>query len=489
MDAKGTLQRHAPTLDDRSGAYGGVALSFANDPLILLYSDGTEEVIVGNQFGARLQAGYNFGGKARLDVEVPTYPSVVVRGVGGFAMGDVRLGALVPVWGGSDLGVGVTPFLTLPTGTEEAFVSTGGVGGGLVASVGGGSDTVRWVADVGMDLASKSTLGLTTTGSAVDIGVGASVRVADPVRVGLELDQRVSVTASEASGSSPMEAHAYATYGACEGFFATAGLGTAVIAGVGSPDFRAILALSWRKAACQAPDTDGDGVLDDVDRCVTAPEDMDGWQDDDGCPEDNDLDGVPDSEDACPMEPGLAAQNGCPDRDGDTVVDSADECPLQPGVPRFQGCPDSDNDGIPDATDPCPYQAGTGGGQGCPVVKVTQEAIVIIEKVHFELNGDRVLEQSYALLDAVAATLAAHPAIKKVEVQGHTDDLGPDEYNLNLSQRRAESVARYLIDRGVAAGRLDAKGYGESIPLVADTTEEARAANRRVEFRIIDQTL
>ncbi len=118
-------------------------------------------------------------------------------------------------------------------------------------------------------------------------------------------------------------------------------------------------------------------------------------------------------------------------------------------------------------------------------VEVHDQEIVILDKVFFELDSSILKTESIRILDDVAATLMAHPEIALVEVQGHTDDQGSDEYNIGLSQRRAETVRDYLIAQGVEAKRLVPKGYGESVPLQPGTSEDAREANRRVAFKII----
>mgnify|MGYP000138230854 FL=1 len=491
MDNGGTLQRHAPGLSERSSGYAGLALTWAKDPLVFLDSEtGEETVVVGSQFGARVHGGYNFNGVMRLDLEIPTYPSVVVNDESQFAMGDIKLGALVPITGvpGDAFVLGVTPFLTAPTGNADAFVSNGSVGGGLVASAGGKAGVIDWVADVGVDLSKPATIGLTTTGSAVDVGVGGSIPFTDSFRAGLELDQRLSLAESEASAGAPSEVHAYGTFGDCAGLFATLGAGTSIVSGVGSPDVRLIGMLSWRAGECGPFDEDGDGITDDVDQCPTKPEDKDGFQDADGCPEDNDGDGVPDKKDMCPMVPGPVEADGCPDRDMDGLVDSEDQCPDQPGTLQHGGCPDTDGDGFADPIDRCVNEpGGEGSKDGCPVVVVTKEAVVIIDKVQFATNKAVILPESFGLLNNVATVLNANPEIRLVEVQGHTDDVGQDAYNMKLSQRRAEAVRKYLIEKGVAADRLVAKGFGESKPLVSGRDEDSRARNRRVEFKILEQ--
>jgi outer membrane protein OmpA-like peptidoglycan-associated protein len=108
--------------------------------------------------------------------------------------------------------------------------------------------------------------------------------------------------------------------------------------------------------------------------------------------------------------------------------------------------------------------------------------------VEFDFNSATIRPESFSILDQVALTLKANPQLSRVRVEGHTDDRGSDEYNRDLSQRRSESVMRYLVQKGVDAKRLEAIGYGEARPLIPEQTEEARAKNRRVEFTILDQS-
>lgn len=213
---------------------------------------------------------------------------------------------------------------------------------------------------------------------------------------------------------------------------------------------------------------------------------------------DSDGDGIPDPEDACPNEPGLAALQGCPSRDSDRdgVADEADKCPSVPGPARNAGCPvsDRDGDGIADDVDKCPDEAETFNGiddeDGCPekeaAAYVVKKKIVITQRVYFESNKDRILSKSYSILTSVANVLKKFPEIKKVRVEGHTDDVGSDETNKDLSERRAANVLSYLTRGGVDASRLESVGYGKTRPLVTGDTEEARGTNRRVEFLIVD---
>ena len=253
-------------------------------------------------------------------------------------------------------------------------------------------------------------------------------------------------------------------------------------------------------------DRDGDGIVDPEDACPDDPEDADGFEDEDGCPDlDNDEDGIPDTADGCPNEPedmdGWQDENGCPDpdNDADTILDPEDGCPNEPedmdGFQDADGCPDpdNDNDGILDADDQCPMEPETVNGvdddDGCPdLVRVDRETrqIRILEPVYFATNSDRIQRRSFAMLDEMASILGAQPDLGRVSIDGHTDSRGRDRHNLQLSERRAQSVMRYLVEKGIPAERVEAHGYGEERPIAPNDTRDGRAQNRRVEFRLVD---
>jgi OOP family OmpA-OmpF porin len=215
-------------------------------------------------------------------------------------------------------------------------------------------------------------------------------------------------------------------------------------------------------------DTDGDGIPDSRDQCILEPEDVDGYLDDDGCPDpDNDADGIPDDKDQCKNEPedfdGYKDDDGCPD-------------------------PDNDGDGVPDLEDFCPNTPGVRGGDkpGCPkknsLIVVTEKEIRITQQIQFEFNKAVIKPGiSYKILDEVGGVLTDNPKIT-LEVQGHTDNVGNDAYNMKLSQSRADAVRAYLVSHGTEASRLISKGYGFHQPLVPNTSEANRALNRRVQF-------
>ena len=256
---------------------------------------------------------------------------------------------------------------------------------------------------------------------------------------------------------------------------------------------------------CPETDNDADGVLDQADKCINEAEDKDGDRDDDGCPDlDDDGDGIKNDVDKCVTEAedkdGFQDEDGCPeDNDADGIADAADKCPAdaedKDNFEDADGCPDKDNDrdGILDATDKCPDQAeiinSVDDTDGCPdegKVKLTEAKIEILEKVFFKTGKDAIDAKSFALLDQVSAVLVATPRIKKIRVEGHTDNVGKAKKNTQLSQKRADAVKKYLVSKGVEDARLEAIGFGPDKPIADNATDEGKEANRRVEFVIVE---
>jgi OOP family OmpA-OmpF porin len=182
---------------------------------------------------------------------------------------------------------------------------------------------------------------------------------------------------------------------------------------------------------------------------------------------DTDGDGIVDSLDKCPTIPGVAKYQGCPipDTDKDGINDEEDRCPTVPGVARYQGCPipDTDGDGVNDELDKCPTVPGPASNNGCPVKVVTEEM----------------------KLDAVIAIMKENETVK-IEIDGHTDNVGKPESNLMLSENRAGAVVKYFASKGIAADRLVSKGFGQTVPIDTNATPTGRAKNRRVEMKISD---
>lgn len=236
------------------------------------------------------------------------------------------------------------------------------------------------------------------------------------------------------------------------------------------------------KAFEGCPDTDGDGVADNDDAC---PNEV-GPIGNGGCPivkEDSDNDGVPDEQDLCPNQPGVLSNNGCPDTDGDGLIDKDDRCPDMAGPRESQGCPDSDNDGVVDIDDKCPDEVGIASNSGCPEIKVEDKKILdlAVESVNFKTGSTELTTSSFAVLDQIVDLLQRYPAYD-IYIDGHTDNVGSEQRNLELSAARASSCKTYISSKGIDVSRIHVSGYGESRPITTNATKDGRAINRRVEF-------
>lgn len=283
--------------------------------------------------------------------------------------------------------------------------------------------------------------------------------------------------------------------------------------------FEALLGFSVtfgrkKKEATKSGDPDRDGYYGDDDKCPDEPGTYP-----DGCPDlDSDGDGVANTDDECPDEPG-PAPTGCPravDSDGDGVDDNADQCPNEPGT-KPHGCPpDSDGDGIRDPEDQCPDLAGDppdgcppdtdGDGvydpvddclkepetknsyeddDGCPdeVPQQLRGATGTMQGIQFEVNSAKITADSKPALDSAVATLKDNPKYS-VEVVGHSDSTGERDHNIELSSKRAKSVADYLSAHGIEEERVSTRGAGPDEPIADNETEEGRAQNRRIEFKV-----
>ena len=391
--------------------------------------------------------------------------------------------------------------------------------------------------------------------------------------------------AAEVRLQNPLEGLVGARYRLPIGISIEGGIGTGLRAGFGSPDVRAFVGVRYGvedndrdddgidddndtcpddpedkdghddSDGCPDPDNDGDGVPDASDKCVDDPEDQDGFRDDDGCPDpdndgdgvkdvddecrdapgpprfkgcpppdsdgdgftddvdvcpdqpgvaekkgcpqdDKDHDGTKDTEDLCPDQPGPSTTKGCPDGDGDGVADTVDRCPTIAGLISLKGCKDTDQDGIADPDDQCPTEPETINGikddDGCPdkgkvVVVVTSEKIELKETVFFDSGKDTIQKRSFSLIDQIAQVLRAHPEVKKVRIEGHTDSDGSEEGNLDLSKRRARAVLTALVSRDIESERLESEGFGETKPIANNKTKAGKAQNRRVELAIVQQ--
>ena len=286
-----------------------------------------------------------------------------------------------------------------------------------------------------------------------------------------------------ACASGPGKTGWYDQWGSC----AAAGAAVGIAAGA-TEDFDTAMAgaaggFVVGGVVCAMRDTDADGVKNYQDDCRGTP--AGGIVDGRGCEIDSDGDGVVDRLDECPgtTQGAVVDARGCEiDSDGDGVPDSRDRCPGTPAGAKVDqyGCElDSDGDGVVDSMDRCPNTP-----KGVPVDTNGCElaAEFKLDGVTFEFDSAKITADSTAKLDDVVKIITRNPDVK-VEIAGHTDSQGNDEYNMGLSERRAKAVEDYLIAHGAKDANMTVKGYGETQPVADNGTNEGRAANRRVEFR------
>jgi len=631
----------------------GLFFQYVDDPLQLVTGDDESVLsrIVSRQIKADLWLSFGFANVVELSVVMPFVlnqagepdAQIYPNEISSFSLGDLRILPKVKIIDADDaggFGLAVLLNLSVPTGSQEDFTSDGEVRvePKIALDWTDRDSGFSVVGNIGYHLRPTIEVNNLVIDDAITWGVGVRIptpleelKVVGSVFGAIPLDKNIDpATQLETTDlrSTPIELDAAAemTFG---DFVGVAGAGFGLTEGFGSPDFRLFLSFGY---VPQCKDPDGDGICNQTDDCPEEPEDFDGFQDSDGCPDlDNDKDGVPDVKDGAPDSAGFGKcrdnpedkdgfedADGCPDKDNDQDgIPDVSDGKADPNFPGFgicrgqdgdkpdfantaedkdgyqddDGCPDGDNDGDgildpadgpADASgfgqcrdqpedkdgfqddDGCPDPDNDGDGEldindgpaidaaypgfgicrdapgmseaelkekgfeppwkwqdakkpypGCPMVIANCQCgqIIITQMVQFRYNSSRLSPDSYPLLDAVAAVLKDKTCASKIRVEGHTDWHGSTKYNDSLSQKRVESVVKYLIRKGIDRDRLQAKGYGERKPLdskdhkkVCDrcspgcTCEpgsakepnpdeaEIRRLNRRVQFNILELT-
>ena len=445
--------------------WGLAAILDLSAGLLSLELGGSRHPLLEHRLSLHLLGAYSLG-PVELGVEVPvalwqdsSFSFMTQQGVTGplvapiarTTLGDVRLGAKVPILRQESFPVGLAAMLDLrlPTGNGDAFYSDGLA---LVPSaiVSRSFGRVRLDAQVGYQVRKTGQYAQLIVHDGWTYGAGGNLDLPPFGKL-----QRWRVIAEIVGGwprgydlSGARYRAPLSTRGGLRWFAwrdlsvevgGGAGLGDA---GYGREAWRIFAGVRW--------------VPEPRPAAPPAAEDDD-W----------DKDGVPNAKDECPREPGPAETGGCPDRDGDGIPDKDDKCPDQPGPVQNDGCPIA---------------------EGEPLVEIETERLSLKDAIHFDTARDTIKPESFKILDQIADILKQHPELNKVRVEGHTDNVGSAPYNKDLSQRRARSVVRHLVERsGVARGRLEAAGYGFERPVASNATVVGRARNRRVEFAILGE--
>jgi OmpA-OmpF porin, OOP family len=524
-----------PVTNDKPIFFGQLALGYSVNPLrtsILTNEPGTlaasSAAVIAGQFTEYATIGFEFLDHFTLAATLPvteeygqnvnyvtgeTAGSTVAPNA--FTTADARIDARAVALRTRDRrgALGVDFSLRVPNGGTDNFGGDGGVSAVLMVSaeykfhVFKDFDIIG-VVNTGVDFRPDNRLNSQAIGG---IGVGDEWRWAfagyvplggDKYRLGFSIFGQTGIENNAIVGdtifngsNTPLEwqAEGRMRFGWFDRLWAGVGLGSRLDLAYGAPDFRIVALLGiyvplidsnanspeakverhqrWRSE--HVTDTDHDGIPDDIDACPTEPEDHLGSDPNDGCPlpPDRDNDGIPDQFDKCPDVP--------EDKDG---IEDADGCPET----------DADHDGIPDTVDACPKEPGLPSPDpkknGCPqFIKVEGSVVHILQQVHFATGSTTILPDSFPMLLEIANLLKSNQAIKRMSIEGHTDDRGADAYNMQLSEGRAASVRTWLIQHGIEGQRLESHGYGKTRPIEDNATEAGRLANRRVEFKILEE--
>lgn len=500
--------------------------SYALNPLVWRHDDGTYEPVIGHQ--VTMDLAVCMGVFPLIDVGLVLPVALVQSGpsdnglsidsakrsLNGAGVGDLRVVPRLSILQRRSFGVdlAIASELTFPTGDETRFIGDPSITWrpSMIASLPLATPVIplRLTGALGYRVRKNTTTADVAFLDELSLHAGVDGDLV-PFTLTALIEANLVTAATDPAGSGVTSAEilAGARLRVLPDFVTSVGVGFGLTDGVGTPDVRAIFGVAY---APLPPDSDGDSIADAADSCPNEPEDFDQFADIDGCPDtDNDGDEIPDKVDRCPDVPedieGVYDEDGCPengiaDADEDTIVDQEDKCPNEAeDVDEFEdddGCPDRDNDrdGIQDWKDQCRAERETINGvndeDGCPdegsgLTEMENDRITIKGTVLFEIGSATMKQESKPMLDQVALQILAHVEIRRIRVEGHTDNVGADEKNLYLSQDRADSVRQYLISRGVAPERLEAVGYGETRPIDTNDTLRGRTRNRRVEFLIL----
>jgi outer membrane protein OmpA-like peptidoglycan-associated protein len=447
IGAEGGFVNEHPAVPFHLGWGLGLFLNFADDQAVVV--DGNDNIVskpLDTGFTADLVGSLGLWGRVELGLHLPlhlVYSGDPLGGLeAGAGLGDLRFVPKIALLRSGSLDhhfmLGLAIPLSLPTGSDEALRGAGGVtlGGklllaGHIGRFGLGMDFgFRWRAE-------EQPAGL-PWGDSLTIGPWLSFGITESLALRAEAYAEKFLGTESGTADFPIEALGGLEY-RIGGVALYGGAAFGLTEGIGDPDFRIIGGLRYRKNAPDRQgyeDSDGDRVLDKDDEAPYEAEDEDGYRDEDGAPE--------------------------PDNDGDGILDADDECPELTGEADRRGCPAK------------------------TYVKIENGEIFIIGKVQFQTGSTEIDKNSDPLLDQIAQALDANPQVKKVRIEGHTDNVGDPALNQRLSEERADAVKKALTKRGVDGDRLETRGLGETKPIAPNASPGGRHKNRRVEFVIVE---
>tara|TARA_B100000575_G_scaffold268829_1_gene248047 strand:- start:686 stop:2263 length:1578 start_codon:yes stop_codon:yes gene_type:complete len=492
IDARRTLLTDDSGLAPSGTMFGKLVFSQANSLLTFTRNrDNREVAVLKDLMMADLIFGYSVS-RLRVGLDVPVVLAATSDiadtqgGVGDVAV-DLRGTILDPMT--APIGIAVATRFGAPTASVDLPI---------------GGSGLAYETSLIVDKRFGSTL------AAVNIGyrgrppteldnITIDDQLATRVGLGYEISPRVGVSGDVVGYVLPSD-FANEAGGAWEGLIGgwyrpsdiviRVGAGSGLSQGIGTSAYRTMLSVGWEPEV--QLDSDSDGMLNSADQCPDEPEDLDGFEDNDGCPDELN-----------PVRLLFRDPYGYPIDDLVVLLENEDDGSEVKGEARFNEnlTPGIWNvsasaAGFYEFEDDFTVEEGTAVDRvfvlnpqvSLPKVRVTRRAIRITDKIYFETNSATIKFESFALLDAIAATMLSNPSVRRVRVEGHTDSRASDAYNLTLSQDRSEAVREYLIRQGVPSDRLNAVGRGEREPLDARENPDAWELNRRVEFIIEERS-
>jgi OmpA-OmpF porin, OOP family len=467
----------------------GVIASYGYRPLVYRVDDEVRAAMVNHQLTTHVGGSLNLWNRVRVALNAPIVlytegqegrlgTKVLAPPSSATTLGDIRLGVDARIAGeyGEKVTFALGAQLWLPTGSASAYTGDGAVRFGPRALVAGEVGPIAYAAKLGVAVRSPeaSTYANVPLGSELVYGFGGGYKFLEGKGiVGPEFFGSTHLgDGAFKTRTSPLEVILGGRYEVAKQLRAGLGIGTGLVGGLGSPEVRIVGGVEWM----MAPPKPGEAAP------PVPPELLD-----------TDGDGIPDKDDACYDMQGARTNdprtNGCADRDGDGILDPLDTCPTAAGPanadPKLNGCPagpppppppDADGDGIPDKVDSCPNASGKPhkdpAKNGCPKLWLASGQI----RVTVELPDDE------EAMTQIAAILNDDTSIKRLRVEGHSDNRGDDKALKKESQDRAEAVTKWLTAHGVDKKRVIAVGIGSERPIESNDTDEGRAINRRIEL-------
>jgi OmpA-OmpF porin, OOP family len=510
----------------------GAVIDYQYRPLAIYEKDGSvRSAIVGHVLTTHLGGGIVMWERVRFSANLPVvlYTEGEKGSLGGVTydppqssttIGDARLAVDARGFGTNESPItgafGVR--LWLPTGSTSSYTGDGGVRVAPRAQIAGSVSMFTYSANLGIAFRTGTdTFGGSPVGHELVYAVAAGAKLSEgKVVVGPELFGSTGFKDAFKTRTTPLEILLGAHLALGHGLRVGTGIGSGLAPGFGAPQLRVLGNIEWFPEVASAEktgpvtpevkeDTDGDGIPDDDDACKYSAGMKTTDPKTNGC-DDKDGDGIFDPFDNCPTAAGPVSnepgRNGCPpppppppgDRDGDFVPDPMDACPDVPGMqtedPKTNGCPDpdADRDGIPADKDACPEAKGPASPDpkrnGCPPAYLYKNQIRILDPVRFKGEFSPEVDPADPTLQSVLTVIQTHPEIKTIRVEAHTDNRGNPKGNKKLTEDRAASIVKWLIQKGVPQGKLTSHGWGDERPIDGNDTEQGRRNNRRVEFYV-----